>query len=89
MTVRAILKLVEPEHLIEIVDVDDLLNENSIFDGQKKDLKKLSKESYLEILNWHVEEVAAFSSVLVLFVVTPKTKTKTATIKEWEELEEC
>lgn len=87
MTVRAILKLVDPEHLIEIVDVDDLVNENSIFDGQKKDLKKLSKESYLEILDWSVEEVAAFSSVLVLFVVT-KEKTK-ATIKEREELMEC
>lgn len=86
MTVRAILKLVEPEHQIEIVDVDDLVSESSIFDGQKKDLKKLSKESYLEILNWHVEEVAAFSSVLVLFVVT-KEKTK-ATIKEREELME-
>lgn len=86
MTVRAILKLVEPEHLIEIVDVDDLVSENSIFDGQKKDLKKLSKESYLEILNWHVGEVAAFSSVLVLFVVT-KEKTR-ATIKEREELME-
>lgn len=87
MTVRAILKLVEPEHQIEIVDVDDLVNENSIFDGQKKDLKKLSKESYLAILNWHVGEVAAFSSVLVLFVVR-KEKTK-ATIKEREELMEC
>lgn len=87
MTVRAILKLVEPEHQIEIVDVDDLVSESSIFDGQKKDLKKLSKESYLEILNWHVGEVAAFSSVLVLFVVT-KEKTK-ATIKEREELMEC
>ena len=86
MTVRAILKLVEPEHQIEIVDVDDLVSESSIFDGQKKDLKKLSKESYLEILNWHVGEVAAFSSVLVLFVVT-KEKTK-ATIKEREELME-
>lgn len=87
MTVRAILKLVEPEHFIEIVDVDDLVNENSIFDGRKEDLKKLSKESYLEILNWHVGEIAAFSSVLVLFVVT-KEKTK-ATIKEREELMEC
>lgn len=86
MTVRAILKLVEPEHLIEIVDVDELVSESIIFDGQKKDLKKLSKESYLEILNWHVGEVAAFSSVLVLFVVT-KEKTK-ATIKEREELME-
>ena len=84
MTVRAILKRVDPEHLVEIVDVDDLVSENSIFVGQKKDLKKLSKESYLEILNWHVGEVAAFSSVLVLFVVT-KEKT-TATIKEAEEL---
>ena len=86
MTVRAILKRVDPEHLVEIVDVDDLVSENSIFVGQKKDLKKLSKESYLEILNWHVGEVAAFSSVLVLFVVT-KEKTK-ATIKEREELME-
>lgn len=82
MTVRAILKLVEPDHQIEIVDVDYLVSESSIFVGQKKDLKKLSKESYLEILNWHVGEVAAFSSVLVLFVVT-KEKTK-ATIKERE-----
>lgn len=87
MTVRAILKLVDLEHLIEIVDVDELVSESSIFVGQKKDLKKLSKESYLEILNWHVGEVAAFSSVLVLFVVT-KEKTK-ATIKEREELMEC
>lgn len=82
MTVRELLKLVEPEHQIEIVDVDEPGNENSLFDGRKEELKKLGKKSYLSVLSWHAEEVAAFSSILVLFVAAPKDRSEKIKIAE-------
>ena len=88
MTVRAELALVDPETEIEIVDSTDFLLECAIFDGQKKDLEKLGKESYWSIMDMHVEASFDCAGVLLLIVVKPKTQKLKFNSEEREELME-